>query len=476
MTIAFVYTLLIVIGIVVAARNVERAFFGLFALLAAFEVNKITASALLLGSQEINCTDIVLAALFFCSLVLLLRHRKVKKSLLLCGILLVTIGFLSYAFNLMIPYEGLTIPASGSWDGLVFGIDHFRAAPINARTYLVLIRLVLFVFVAWCAASVLSKKDFLSIGSYAVAFGKIQMAFGLFEFVTKTLLHSDIALKISGTLFPAFSSAVTEIIVRGGIVSLQGFGREPSHFAFALTFTLLILLVLRANGSKKKTDVVWAVLGVFLMVMSGAFTAIVGLVVIAIVAVYYMRRGRLLSEGRSKMLVCIVALFAAVVAAICLSNFQAMDGNYYFKKVFGVFAGFEHILNRQYGAYLGTYDAMPRVVSIVECMRVFLERPVLGIGPGVVNPYSGVSAILSQYGIVFSVVWIVFLWDYAKSFGEDSATGLFVGVVILFGLLLFGGGYEYSFLWLLLGGLMQGKTNCSAAARKKKAAPGGGLV
>ena len=455
MTIAFIWTLAIVAGIVCFAKSAERTFFGLFAFLAALEVNKITATALMIGSQEINATDIVLAALFLYSIPLLLKRVKVNKGFIFAGVAVISVAIFSLAFNVIWPYDGVVIPSDGSWDRLVFGSERMREATIGTRSYLVLIRLTLFALIAWCASGVLNGRDFLKVGRYALTFGKVQIAYGLFEFFTKALMGNDVAMRFAAVVFPANASVVTDIVVRSNIVTLQAFCREPSHFAAALTFLLLILLVLRANGHRKRFDLVWAAFGLFLLVMSGAFTAIVGLAIVAIAFVYYLRRGNLVVDGKKKTLVYYLFFLIAVTVPIVLSNTLADSNNYYFEKFFGVIANFDSIVNRQYGGALTTFDALPRIASIVECLRVFLDRPVLGIGPGVVNPYSGVAAILSQYGIVFSVTWFVFLYRYSESISENAASGLFIGVVIGSGLFLFGGGYEYSFLWLLLGGLLQ---------------------
>lgn len=455
MTIAFVWTLAFVMGIATFAKSVERTFLGLFAFLAALEVNQITATALMLGSQEVNATDIVLVALFFCSMPLLLKRCRVNKGLFLAGILVLTLSIFSFAFNLICPYDGVTIPATGSWDHLVFGSELMRAVTIDTRSYLVLIRLILFVFIAWCVTGVLDGPGFLNIGTYALTFGKVQIAYGLFEFVTKALAGNDIAMRIAAAIFPASDAVVTDIVVRGGIVTLQAFCREPSHFALALTFILLILVVLCANGRKERFDLIWAAFGLFLLGMTGAFTAVVGLAIVTVVFVYYLRRGNLVIDGQKKALIYCAAFLFVVAGGILMTNSLAVSENYYFEKLYGVIANLNLIINRQYGGALSTFDALPRIASIVECTRVFIDRPVLGIGPGVVSPFSGVTAILSQYGIVFSVIWGVFLYKYSKSISESASPGLFIVVVIASGLLMFSGGYEYSFLWLLLGGLLQ---------------------
>lgn len=457
MTIAFIWTVALTLGILGFARNLERAYFGLFAFLSALEVNQITATALMIGALEINVTDIVLATLFLCSIPLMLRSGKVGKPLLLTGILTLTFAVLSFAFNLYLPYDGVSIPATGSWDHLIFGSEHLQQVTIGPRSYLVLIRLVLFVFIAWCTAVVLTGKDFFSIGSYALGFGRVQIAYGLFEFVTKALLGSDIAMKLAAAVFPANDAVVTDIVVRGGIVSLQAFCREPSHFALALTFILLVFVVLRANGYKRRFDLLWVAIGLFLLVMSGAFTAIIGLFIIAIAFFYYLKRGELVIDSRNKALIYLIGFLIVGAGGVFLTNTLMLSNNYYFEKLFGVFANFDSIVNRQYGGALTTFDALPRMASIVECLRNFLDRPVLGIGPGVVNPFSGVVAILSQYGLVFFAMWLAFLYQYSRSVSNDADSGFFLVLVFVSGLLMFSGGYEYSFLWLLLGGLLQSR-------------------
>lgn len=458
MTISFVWTIVLLIAIIGFTQNIEQTFFGFFTFLSALEINGITSTALVIGSFEVNVTDIVLAALFLCSIIILFRNVRVNKSLLFAGILVFLLAIISFAFNLYFPYEGVSVPATGSWDLLVFGSEHLQQVAISARSYLVLIRLVMFIFIAWCTTAVLAGRDFLTVGSYVLRFGKAQMAYGLFEFVTKALLGSDIAIKFAAFVFPANSAMVTDIVVRGGIVSLQAFCREPSHFALALTLDLLIFFVLQANGYKKRFDYLWALLGFFLLVMSGAFTAIVGLFVVAIVFFYYLEHGKIIVEDRNKVLIYLIGFMIVVAVGLFIVNTLAFSRNYYFEKLLGVFTNLDLILNRRYGGALSTFDALPRITSMVECMRNFLDRPVFGIGPGVVSPFSGVVAILSQYGFAFFIAWFAFLFQYSKSSSSDADSIFFLNVVFISGLLMFSGGYEYSFSWLLLGGLMQNTT------------------
>lgn len=453
MTISFIYTAAITLAIICFSRGVKNAFFGLFALLATLEVNRITSSAALIASQEIGCSDIVLAVLFICSVILLIQKVRINESLLAIGMIVFTLATISLIVNLLFPYEGLIVTSNGSWDGLLFGTSSPQHVEIGIRTLLVLTRLTIYIVVIWCAASVLTRNDYLKAASYVLVFGKVHIAFGVFELLTKSVLGSSVAIDISSTLFPSFSSAVTDIVVRGEITSLQGFTREPSHFAMALSVSLVILVLLNCAGRGRRFDAFWCFAALLLLALSGAFTAIVGIAIVVIVAFRYRRILFARIDKRIGLVIYIV-FFALILLSLFVLTGGIRIGNiYYVDKMANVAENIDAIIGRRYGNISGSYDALPRIVSMVECMRVFFKRPLFGIGPGVVNPFSGISAILSQYGALFTVAWFLFLVAYGRSLCGRSGSRLFGLYVFLNGLLLYGGGYEYTFTWILLGGL-----------------------
>lgn len=462
MTISFIYTAAITLAIICFSRGVKDIFFGLFTLLAALEVNRITSPAALIASQEIGCSDIVLAVLFIYSIILLIQKARIKKSLLAIGMIVFTLASISLVVNLLFPYEGLIVTSNGSWDGLLFGTSSPQHVEIGIRTLLVLTRLTIFIVVIWCAASVLTRNDYLKASSYVLAFSKAHIAFGAFELLTKSVLGSSVAVDISSTLFPSFSSAVTDIVVRGEITSLQGFTREPSHFAMALSISLVMLVLLNCAGRGRRFDIFWGFVAFLLLALSGAFTAIVGIAIAAIIAFRY-RRILLAGIDKRIRIVIYILVFALMFLALSVLTGGVRIGNiYYVDKMANVAENINAIIGRRYSNVSGSYDALPRIISMVECIRVFFERPLFGIGPGVVNPFSGISAILSQYGVLFTVAWFLLLVAYGRSLCGQSGGRLFGLFVFLNGLLLYGGGYEYTFTWVLLGGLfMTGEPSLS---------------
>lgn len=457
MTISFVYTTIITIVIVCVSRGIKGSFFGLFTLLAAMEVNKITSSVAMIGSQEINCTDIVLAALFVCAVMLLLQKVRIKKSLLAGGMVVLVLAVISLTYNLFFPYDGTIITAGTSWDGLFYGTSSPQHVEINLRSMLILIRLFIFIIIVWCAASVLTRNDFLQSASYVVAFSKVHIVFGIFELLTKSVFGSSVAVDISNALFPAFSSFMSGVITRGELTVLQGFTREASHFALALSIFLVILVLLNCAGRGRRTDVFWGFAAFLLLALSAAFTAIVGIAITAIVVARY--RSVLFAgiNKRIRLIIYFLFLTLTLLALVVLAGGIQVGNIYYVDKLANVVENIGAIMERRYGSISESYDALPRIASIIECLRAFLERPLFGIGPGTVIPYSGTSAILSQYGILFTMAWFSFLIAYSQSLCGQSGGRFFGLLVFLYGLVLYTSGYEYTFTWILLGGLFSSK-------------------
>ena len=80
----------------------------------------------------------------------------------------------------------------------------------------------------------------------------------------------------------------------------------------------------------------------------------------------------------------------------------------YFEKAHGVFISIESAFRGDYFALRATMGS-PRLVSVVESIRTWVEAPLIGIGVGSMNPFSGVFAQLVNTGLVGFVAWLGYL-------------------------------------------------------------------
>ncbi len=456
LTFSFVWTVAILLLGYAKAKSNKKLLLFQFIFLLILDCNYITTTAAILGSQEINSSDLVLAALGITSILCLVENNKVEKPLLAFVFVLSASVIACVVLNLYFPFEGKLIGASGSWDLFYYGVQPMTQVGIGVRTGLVLFRLALWLIVLCAIASVLRVEDFIVSAKAVIAFGKVHIVWSLCEFVCKNVFSSMVITNIAQAIFPSVGSTYTVLNYRGGTASLQGFTREPSHLAMALTFFLIIELLLNRK-TLQKHFYIWMATAVLVMVMSGAFTAIVGLVIVFGFSLYFhFERKSGMQDLDNHFDVRILLLIALVIVLLfaCIPFFlYCFEDTYYVQKFDNVLGNAEALLSRRYSYLGGSSDAMPRIISIIECLYVFFGRFVFGIGPGVANPFSGVVATLVNYGLIITIVWFLLIYNYSMRYSGKSGAKLFVVFIFLLGILQLGDSYTYSSCWLLLAGL-----------------------
>ncbi len=456
-TISFLWTTCILVWGYANERSLKELFCYQLAFLLVLDLNRITSTAAIVGGQEINCSDLVLISLAFTSFVLLIRRTRIDRHLIaLIACLIAAVG-LCLLYNVVFPFEGSTIGASGSWDRFYYGFESMTHVGLGFRSLLVILRLALWLLVMCIASAVLLRHDYYFLAHAVVRFCKVQLLWGAVEFITKNLFKSTILTKVAQFFFPSSGSVYLDLNIRGGFASIQGFTREPSHFAMAVFFFLLIELLLSRCMSDHKNEVPWTVLAVVLLLFSGAFTAIVGLVLLLFLAIYFYfeSRSALIDKDsnidvRIVYLLLLVAFLAVALLPVVL---DACGNSFYVRKFENVLNNMDALLSRNYSRLGGTSDALPRIISIVDCLFIFCSRPLFGIGPGVVNPFSGIIAALANFGILFTALWYLVIGAYSKKLSGKTGARLFLVLLVLIGLLLFDGDYVYNSCWILLAAL-----------------------
>ena len=439
-------------------KSLKELFCFQLTFLLVLDLGRITSTAAVVGGQEVNCSDLVLAALAFTSLVLLAKNVKVDRKLFVAVVCLCSVLMVNLLANVIFPFGGTTIGASGSWDRFYYGLESMTPVGMGTRTLLVMIRLALWLLIMCAASAVLQERDYLVAAQAVIMFGKFQIVWGLIEFVTKNLLGTTAMTDIAQFVFPSKDSVYLSLNFRGGIAAIQGFTREPSHFAMAVFFFVLIEFLLnRCVLNREKKDTQWIILAVILMALSGAFTAVVGLMILGFYALYFYFESRSgLADKMNHIDIRIVfTLMAIAFMAIALmpTVIDVFGNSFYAKKFENVINNMGVLLSQNYGLLSGTSDALPRMISIVDCLFIFFSRPLFGIGPGVVNPFSGIIATLADYGIVFTIFWYVVVGVFTRKTSGRTGTRLFIVLLIAVGLLLFDGDYIYNSCWLLFAGL-----------------------
>lgn len=237
------------------------------------------------------------------------------------------------------------------------------------------------------------------------------------------------------------------------MTTIWGFTREPSHFAYAMFFTALVCALLSAARPINKREMLTGIFATVLMLISGAFSSILlGIGLVAFFACSMVRKSKSTFNGRVDIRLSI-ALVGAVIAAALVGLYMLGGDSFYASKLANVIDNLPALIGQNYTQLQGTADAMPRMISIVDTFYLFLQYPLFGAGLGTVNPFSAVTGVLSNVGLIGFALWLSLLFDYARTFSGPNSARFIVLLLVAVGALNMDTGLMYSPVWLLLGGL-----------------------
>lgn len=430
-TVSFVWTVGTILIIVVSQRSIRRSLLGLITFFFILELNAITSTAMTLGNQEINVSDLVLVSILLVAMPAIAQIRIPKRLLLLSIALLISV-LVGLLWNLNDPPDLLVISSTQDWDEFFYGLTEPEPVKIIARSYLVSLRLALFLALACMLHGLLNKSDIEIIGRSVVTISKFHILYGGLELITKYVLNSEICVEITNFLFPASGGMVTSTTNRGGLLALQGFTREPSHFSFALFSFCLLLLLLNLRDKGQPHDIAWLGIACVLMISTAAFSSIMFLLCLTVFfAVYVVYShgsvGRHIRSYNRYLITAIVVSLPLMFVLFSLIANSADSSNFYLHKGYVLIEYAKEVLSRNYTAIPVTEQGFPRLISLAESLRYFAVSPLIGVGIGTVNPYTAFGCSLATVGLVGTTIWFGFLRSFSIHFsGRKSFSWLLV--------------------------------------------------
>jgi hypothetical protein len=266
------------------------------------------------------------------------------------------------------------------------------------------------------------------------------------------------ALFVAGIEYPVavFNNSAGEFAVGFDSTVLQGLfprvssvATEPSYLVRSLVPVLGLLLALWA-GRARSLDIavlsplrdfrVWALL--LVTFLSTSTLGLVGLMILSLGLFILARRARPF----------LVALFTVVLIALMgLAQRSPMLVELADELLFGKF---------------DQYSGQDRASSITNAFAVFMESPVFGGGPGLVTSHDLFMKLLSNFGVVGTVLFLSFLGATVRAAlrarartrgsSESSMIGALVAANVLLWAMDAAGGvsYQYGIFWVLLAFLL----------------------
>lgn len=413
----------ILIRIFSRRQGIEERFFSLLALTLAITIQNFQGYFLKIGTTEIfSCAGISNAVLFFYSLYVLFFVRiGINRKVFYAGTLFLLSACVSILYEWLIPYDGLLIPdiEGYSWDSFLANkCTMIQYQPSLTSFWHGFSQIISFVCIAivfkqLCTLSLLNKI-FLQI----VKWGRLSIFYGVFEFVMKNVFHQlTITYDFAAYFLGVNSQSVyTEAFTKGGtLYTLQGLTREPSQFIMYLFSIGLIIILSTAlqkrsvleNQQKHVRKYRVSLACCFaLMVLAGGFSAVWFLFLLlgslVIVNVHMKSLSIRSVVWRYKKGVLAIALLFVVAVAVVYNNeyyYNRLSDTFYIVTVLLTTDNLYSVSFLGSGGSDGVGSTIARFFSIYCGTVVFLERPILGIGPGIQSIHDTTISLLQNYGI-----------------------------------------------------------------------------
>lgn len=354
---------------------------------------------------------------------------KFDKKILFLGIVLLAIDVVAIASTIVFPYSGGWISHVSMWDYyIVDNADKAYRFSFNFSVFKAaydIIKITLILSVVKC---LMPKKQswlkLLDIIDKAVI-GVIVYAF--IEIGLKKVLKFDVVGKLLVPIFGDASGTFTDIN------RLQGLYKEASHYALYLFFFALFvmfnLILKKGDLTKKQLIIEYLKLAAIVIIMaaSTSFSAVILLPLILIFFVWYIIK----PKEKLVWILCFISMIS--IGGALLSNGALMES----LGLSGISDKFNNMLSvittLISGRRITTYSSSgARFTSIFETIKLFLARPIFGIGLGVTDAHTTFFSVLASIGIVGMVLWIAILFAFGRYSGKSLCFALILLISSMF--------------------------------------------
>lgn len=384
-------------------RTMTEIFINLTALATALELMISIGSFISIGRLSISYSEILIVIDVVIAIILLRRVGLGKRTVLLGGVFILSC-LVSLFLAIVFPYEGVVVPDSGFWDLYYFYGVQPEKIQIGVNHVKEIIHVICYVIIFSLSMNLSDeKKDLLEIKTFKYLIPFIW--FGLFEFVMSSILgQMNLMSKIEATVFGNDYMYQNGLVSLGVANRLKGLKSEPSMYAFVLfVFFLLSMNLYYKYRDRRYRN--YALTGMFLMIASLSFTAVVCIAVTLILGIcYFYKKG----SNSKKLIIAICSIFGLVVAFRMISYIYNHDfSNYFFKRIHYALLNLNNLdINGWSGDFLSTDGSTKvRLISIVYSFKYMLKSPLFGLALGSTYAHSTLSSVAASIGIVGTILW-----------------------------------------------------------------------
>jgi len=414
--IATIFLLGTLLLIMAKCRNLEEL--RMFSLVGALAFALLVNSGYFLQIGSIFLQYDEFMVLFFLGLSLFTgKLYRIDKTVFFGGlglIIVVLLGVVMLALDLR---NVKVLPIGESWDAFFYGRTYLLA-PVTFSTKNIerIIRIIMLVVIGISINEYLRKAPIDAISFFEKAIimiTSVQVLIGALDFCLKFFLQTAFLQQFTAFFFGIAPSQFGRYIVRGGTYAIQGFMREPSHFAMSFLPGIIVLSLSVGKGTKMRLLEILVVGALF---FAASFTGF-GLICfwLALKIINQLTHWKMMSLLKSSILLLGV-FFLCIGLFFYWNHFPLLS--YYANRLMGALG---------FGPSIGSESI--RMGSILEMLKLFLLYPILGCGLGSTNAHGFLPSLLANVGILGFISWAFF---GTKAFCINVSGNLVPIFVVLF--------------------------------------------
>ena len=384
---SIILTLFYLVKIGKMGSNDDEVIKWLFAFHLCVTLSVSTGFYVHIGSFELSYSEFTLIVL---ALYIVLHHKMWLSS---TDNLLLIIVVLGWIITAIIPPDVRSVPTGIYWSNLTAVTPSFRVSDLRY-----LLRLFIFVIVLNSLSGSVNEADRSYLAKTMFRVECILLLCIAFEYVTKA---------VGNPVFESLKRSILgytetqnwenpDIFLRGGTSGLLGFCYEPSNLSFC-QFVFGYVLMKQGQIENNRKYILAGIGSIIVMLASTSFSGVLFASVLIVVLIENSGTNKVVSFF---MLVLFV-IGALVFRTLYNSGSSGIELFQYFNerfiKAFNTF-----------NSYNGTYRSSEeiRIAASIESIRVFLARPLFGVGIGSNYCYATLPLALANLGLIGTVVWI----------------------------------------------------------------------
>ena len=419
--------IVIIMYIFLKKYTLKERFIKLIILLLIFEIIYPTGAFFQIGLvgflSVYTVVQYVIGA--YCIIEFIVGNLKIPNKLFVGLCVFFNVILFLLVIDYVYPYHGLVPYSAGRspWDDFVTGKAGLEVYTADFSVFLIsFLKLINCAIVITVAKSLLDKNDLYFILTRVVFWGRYYCWIGAFDFFMQNILDSSVLFYDMRDFICGVNSNhdFNHGIKKGNFYAIVGFAYENSNFVMSMFYLIISMLIkikidmknkIRCRYNSKR----YIIFSIILMMLSGGFSSIwyIGMTAVC----WFLLRADIVNYSSEKKMKVywrlVLGLILVIMVTYFIYTFSNFENSYYGKRLAAVFTILDYFTSGHFAISLNQEEVgvsdLSRLTSLLYGGLIILERPLIGIGLGVMKIHDVTLCFIMSIGIIGVLTWVMFV-------------------------------------------------------------------